>query len=397
MRLLVFAPYFPPHVGGVEAYVRDLNAELLDQGLVDAITVLAPRIPPESPACELPGPGYLVLRYPAFEAIPNFPAPAPWRRGFASTMRAALRSDDYDVVVCHTRFFLSTLFALGFSRRTRLPLIHVEHGSDHVHLGRRAHETTARVYDLTLGRLALSGASVVVAVSQAAARFVESQTGRSAQVLHRGVDHARYDVVAPCAELLEWAAGGPLVTFVGRLIDGKGVADLVEAFAGLERGRLGRRGALLCIVGDGPQRDGLRALCVQRGIADRCRFAGAQPEARALELMRAADVVVNPSYTEGLPTSVLEAALLGRAILASDVGGTSEVVAHGSSALLFPAGDVEALRGGLERLLGDAALRGRLGERARREARERFDGRASARRFAEIAGGLVERSALRRA
>jgi glycosyltransferase involved in cell wall biosynthesis len=385
VRLLVFSPFFPPHVGGLEGYVRDLNDELIRLGLVDSITVLTPCIPAEALAFEQLAPGYCVVRHPAFELIPNFPCPSPWRPAFWSAARAALRQRDHDVVVSHTRFFLSSAAALLYSRIVGVPLIHVEHGSDYVQLGSSLHGRAARVYDLTLGRTVLRRARAVVAISQAAAEFVRELAGREAQVIYRGVDHERYDRVEPSAELVSLAAGRPVATFIGRLIDGKGVADLIEAFA-----RLSGVDALLCIVGDGPRRGDLEALARDRGLADRCAFMGFRAEASALALIRASDVVVNPSYTEGLPTSVLEAALLGRAILASDVGGTPEVVSHGESALLVAPRDVAALGDGLRSLLGDGALRARLGERAHADVVLRFDRSASARSFAGLARQLID-------
>ena len=384
IRLLVFSPYFPPHVGGLEGYVRDLNAELIRLGLVRAITVLTPQIPHEGEPLERLAPNYLVVRHPAYEAIPNFPCPAPFRRGSLQAARAALDPRAYDLVVSHTRFFLSSVAALAFSRAARLPLLHVEHGSDFVHLHSRTHSAVARGYDHTLGRLVLRRADGVVAISRAAAGFVRELAGREAHVVYRGVDHARYEAVQPSPELLARAGGRPVVSFVGRLIDGKGVVDLVESFAALDG-----EGAILCVVGDGPRRHDLEELSARRGLGDRALFMGYQPEQRALELMRASQVVVNPSYTEGLPTSVLEAALLGRAILATDVGGTPEVISDGSSGLLTPAGDRPALRQGLAALLGDPGTRARLGAAAHADAVVRFDQEASARRFIELANGLV--------
>jgi glycosyltransferase involved in cell wall biosynthesis len=385
MRLLIFSSYFPPHVGGLEGYVRDLNEELISLGLTEAITVLTPRIPSEGLPFEEVAPGYRVVRYPALDLIANFPCPAPWRRGFTRAMRAALRRRKYDVVICHTRFFLSSLAALAYSRVAGLPLIHVEHGSDYVHLDSRMNSMAARLYDLTLGRLVLRHAQAVVAISQAAARFVTDLAGREATVIYRGMDHARYEAVQPCPELAAWSAGRPVAMFVGRLIDGKGVADLIEAFA-----QLAHEQAMLCVVGDGPRRPELEALCDARGLRERCLFTGYQPEDRALALIRGADVIVNPSYTEGLPTSVLEAALLGRGIVASDVGGTSEVVVNGRSALLVAAGDTMALREALDALLDDPALRVRMGQTARAEAMERFERSTSARSFIALARQLVE-------
>ncbi len=384
MRLLIFSPYFSPHVGGVESYVRDLNNELLRLGLADAITVLTARIPAEGASRERLAPGYEVVRYPAFDAIPNFPTPALWRRGTWRAARQALRPRGHDVVVCHTRFFISSLLALGFSWVSGLPLIHIEHGSDSVHLSSRGQSTAARLYDRSLGRLVLRRAQAVVGISHASSDFVRRLAQREATVIYRGVDHERYEAVRPSSSLLGWARGRPVVAFVGRLIDGKGVADLVQAFARLEASQ-----AVLCIVGDGPRRAELERLCAALGIEGRTLFTGYVAESLALELMRAADVVVNPSYTEGLPTSVLEAALLERAIVATDVGGTSEIVADGHSALLTFAGDIDGLGAALGKLLEDPGLRLRLGRAAREDVGRRFDRRASAERFTQIARQLT--------
>lgn len=385
MRLLVFAPHFPPYVGGLEGYMRDLHDELIRLGLAESITVFTPRLPSEALAFEQRAPGYRVVRHPAFDLIPNFPCPSFWRPGFWRAARIALCPRNHDVVVSHTRFFLSSAGALAYSRISGIPLLHVEHGSDFVHLSSALHNRVARAYDQTLGRLVLRHANTVVAVSQAAADFVKDLAGREAQVVYRGVDHERYDAVEPSHELSALAAGRPVAMFVGRLIDGKGVADLIEAFAGLQS-----LDTLLCVVGDGPRRAELEALARRNGLEDRCVFLGYREESDALALMRASDIVINPSYTEGLPTSVLEAALLGRAVLASDVGGTPEVVRDGESALLVPAGDIEALREGLSVLLADTQLRARLGASARAEAVRRFDRSASARRFAELARQLTD-------
>jgi glycosyltransferase involved in cell wall biosynthesis len=358
---------------------------LIHLGLVESITVLTPRLPPEGLALEQRAPGYRVVRHPAIHLIPNFPFPSFWRPGFWRAARVALHPRDHDVVVSHTRFFISSAGALAYSHATDTPLLHVEHGSDFVHLSSALHTRIARAYDMTLGRLVLCRANAVVAVSQAAADFVRDLAGREARVVYRGVDHERYDAVEPSRELSVLAAGRPVATFIGRLIDGKGVDDLIEAFAGVQE-----PDALLCIVGDGPRRTDLEVLARGHELGDRCVFLGYREEADALALIRASDIVVNPSYTEGLPTSVLEAALLGRAVLASDVGGTPEVVCDRESALLVPPGDVDALREGLSVLLADSQLRLRLGASARAEAVRRFDRSASARRFAQIAHQLMD-------
>jgi glycosyltransferase involved in cell wall biosynthesis len=383
LRLLIFSPYFPPHVGGLEGYVSDLNDVLLRSGEVERITVFTPRLPHEGKSLEDRGDGYVVVRYPAFELIPNFPVPKVWKREFWRALRST-RPAGHDVLVSHTRFFLSSALALACARAVSRPLLHVEHGSDYVQLSGRAPRAAARVYDLLLGRLLLRRADGVVAISHAAAGFVRRLAGREVPVIHRGMWVERLDVASADEHVLEWAAGRPVVTFVGRLIDGKGVPDLLRAFATLQAVP-----AVVCIVGDGPRRADLEMLSARLGISEQVLFRGYLPEEQAWRVIRASDVVVNPSYTEGLPTSVLEAALMGKAVLATDVGGTPEIVTDGTGGLLVEAHDIDALRSRLEQLLADPDLRTRLGSAARAEAAGRFDWNVSSIRFIEVARGLA--------
>ncbi len=385
LRLLIFSPYFAPHVGGLEGYVNDLDQALLDAGMVDAITVFTPRLPPEAPVGERRGAGHAIVRYPAFELIPNFPVPKVWSRAFWSALRSA-EPARHDLFVSHTRFFLSSALALAFARAKRRPLLHVEHGSDFVQLSGRAQRAAARTYDLVLGRFLLRHADDVVAISHAAAAFVKRLADRDARVVYRGMWVERLDSTPLDQSVLDWAGGRVVVTFAGRLIDGKGVPDLLNAFA-----RLPDEQAVLCVVGDGPRRNDIEALTRTLGIADRVLLLGYLTEERAWSVLRSSDIVVNPSYTEGLPTSVLEAALLGKAVLASDVGGTQEIVVDERGGLLFSPRDIDGLSSRLARLVTDGDLRTRLGEAARAGAVDRFDWSVSAARFAEIARELCSR------
>lgn len=386
LRLLVVSPYFPPHVGGLEGYASDLDEALLQTGEVATVTVFTPRLPPQAPAVEVRGEHHRVVRYPAVELIPTFPVPMFWRPEFWRALRS-VHAEEHDVFVSHTRFFLTSALALLWARLTARPLLHVEHGSDYVQLESRVARGAARAYDLSLGRALLRKADGVVAISRAAADFVRRLAGREVPVIYRGMQTELLDAAEPDAGVLQWAGGRPIVTFAGRLIDGKGVADLLSAFAAMPEQR-----AVMCIVGDGPCRRDLEALATRLGISERVLSLGYRPELETWAVMRASDVIVNPSYTEGLPTSVLEAALMGKAVLASDVGGTPEIVTDGESGVLFDARDVAGLRAGLERLLADDELRARFGAAARAQASGRFDWDQSARRFIELARGLARPS-----
>lgn len=373
----MFTPYYPPHVGGVEAYSAELAAELMETGAATAVLVLAPRLPasaPESETCA----GVDVIRYPAFDAIPNFPVPSVWSPAFWRALGRAWRFRP-TLVVSHTRFFVSTLVAMALGRSRRVPWLHVEHGSDFVQLERRWASTAARGYDRTLGRWTLRRADRCVAVSEASRGFVRGLAGRDATVIYRGVRPSVLAVTAS-AELIRLASGRIAILYVGRLIDGKGVRDLIDALAGLDR-----RDFFCAIVGDGPRRDDLLASINRGGLADSVALLGVRSENEVVAMIKAADVVVNPSYTEGLPTAVLLAALCGRAVVATDVGGTPEIVSHNRTGLLVGPRRPDELRAALERLLDDGGLRRRLGAAAQDGAAPRFDWNGSIEAFRSAA------------
>ena len=100
-------------------------------------------------------------------------------------------------------------------------------------------------------------------------------------------------------------------------------------------------------------------------------------------LLCACDIACLPSYREGMPLSLLEAAAAGRPIVTTDVPGCRDVVEDGVSGILVPARDAHGLAQALERLVTDAALRARMGGEARRRAETRFGKRA-------IDGAIVE-------
>ncbi|MBA2347133.1 MAG: glycosyltransferase family 4 protein [Solirubrobacterales bacterium] len=348
----------------MEAYVEELCGALWESGRVDRVTVVTSRLPGGDAAERAPS-GTTVFRYPAADVITNFPLPMP-SRGLGRSLRAAGKPRP-DVVIGNTRFFPASLLALAQSRGLGVPYVHIEHGSDYVQLDNPAVAAVARGYDRTIGRTVLRQADHVIAISEAARGFVAELARRSVPVVYRGLPLSALaqTPAAPDAERL--ATGRPILVYAGRLIDGKGVRDLVEAVSRLEP-------AVLCVMlGDGPRREDLEQQAREHAVEDRFAFLGYRPEEEVVAWMKAADVVVNPSYTEGLPTSVLLAAACQRAVVATDVGGTREATPDGEAALLVPPRDPAALAAALQRVLDDPGLRARLAAAGFERVRGRFD------------------------
>lgn len=143
------------------------------------------------------------------------------------------------------------------------------------------------------------------------------------------------------------------------LVRRKGLDVLLEALAQLDEPGEGGHRPLLWIAGDGPERADLEARARSLGLASQVRFLGRRDD--PADLLAACDVFVLPSRREGLGVAALEAMAAGRPVVASRVGGLGEAVVHEETGLLVTPEDPKTLADALARLLGDAALRDRLG------------------------------------
>jgi len=171
-----------------------------------------------------------------------------------------------------------------------------------------------------------------------------------------------------------------LVVAVGRLVEKKGFAHLLEAAA-----KTG--GVEVAIVGDGDLRGALETKARELNV--RARFPGFLDREDTARALASADVVVVPSVVDsggnvdGLPNTLLEALAAGRPVVASRVAGIPDVVTDEANGLLVPPGDPTALAAALRRLMREPETRERLAGAARRHAVDQLSWEATARRFEE--------------
>jgi glycosyltransferase involved in cell wall biosynthesis len=288
---------------------------------------------------------------------------------WALRLRRALIADRYDIVHVHSpvpavaaRLILRTL------RHGRRPaLVSTEHNvwSSHGRLTRWANRLTGRLDDATL------------AVSDAVRSSMPRQTCRATEVVRYGVDLAAVRAATERRGAIRAELGiaddQVLVVTVANLRATKGYPDLLAA----ARQVVDRHpDVVFAAVGQGPMEAELLDLHRKLDLGDRFRFLGYRDDAVAYSA--AADVFCLASHHEGLPIALIEAMALGRAIVATRVGGNEEIVAADESALLVPPRDPAALARALVEVVSDPARRQQLGEAARTAA-DRLDVRTAIR------------------
>jgi glycosyltransferase involved in cell wall biosynthesis len=245
------------------------------------------------------------------------------------------------------------------------------------HTGTEQPETTPflRAYD-ALNRFLLCRADRVVAVSPAIAAGLIRQGVKASRLatIGNGLDAARFQL--PHREWEDAPQGVRVVGIVGRLIREKGPYILLEAAARIIREI---PGTLFVFVGDGPERAELERTAAQLGLSDHVRFAGERNSMP--EVYASFDVFALPSFSEGMPMTVLEAMAAGLPIVATTVGAVPGLLEPAGCGILCPPGDASALAAALLRVLQDPALAERLGIAAQQHLRAHYSAEAMARQY----------------
>ncbi len=363
MRAVVWCAHFAPHMGGVERFTQSLWSIMARRGC--DVTVITTNEGRAAPREEVDG--LRVVRLPARQVLEGR-VPLPKRSNLLRDTLRELRDDPPDMFVSNTRFFPTSVLAARIARQTGRPLLHIEHGSAHIELGRPLIDHVTRAYDAIVGRWVLRRATLRTGVSAAACDFVRRFGATDAVILYNGVDTAGWD--KPAADM-RWGLGlredAVVVASAGRLIEAKGVLDLLAAWDGIDD----HPEAHLVFAGTGPLEQSLR----DRAAGDpRIHMLGRLRPDGVRDLLLAADIFVHPSaFPEGLPTVILEAAAARLPVIATPMGGSAEAIEDDVSGIIVPPGDAVALRRALVTLIDDPSLRAQYGSRARDTVERCFD------------------------
>ncbi len=221
-------------------------------------------------------------------------------------------------------------------------------------------------------RWLMRGTDAVIASAESVRDFYVKQVDADpdkVRVIYNAVDWSQLDTSMGRDQMraeFNIPAAAPLAGIIARLTEQKAHHVLFDAMA--QHADLAT--LHLLVIGDGELRGELERRVAALGLEPRVHFAGARRDLG--NVLAAIDVFVMPSLWEGLPLSLVLAMGAGLPAIATRVAGIPEVIEHDVSGLLVPPGDKDQLSAALARVIGDAALRARLGEAARAFVRPRF-------------------------
>jgi len=351
MRILVVTYEYPPLGGGTAVACEEVVRQLArDPDLAIDVLTSGPgkRLETLRPAGNVE-----VFRLPVGKRELHYWRPTELLRWVARAVhlgRRLLREREYDAAHCWAGWPSGILGWLG---RERTPYVVSLRGSDVPGYNARLKLVDPIVFRHVVRRV-WRGAAAVVAVSDDLRELARRTDDRSPiEVIRNGVDVERF---APGAR----APATPFtILFVGRLIPRKGVRHLIDAFAAMSPERSDLR---LVLVGDGPEREALKARSMGAGVADRVELRGPVPRAALPAAFRESDVFVLPAFEEAMPNAVLEAMASGLPIVTTPTGARELVDGNG---VLVDRGSADSIRAALERYVADPEVRAAHGRRSR--------------------------------
>ena len=351
MRIALVTPMLPvPHDQTRGRYIHETARSLSRLATVKVFfqQVRYPKVPLLAPRSFIEGcvgPEYRIdgidvetSSYPAFPLISR----AVNGHVNAAMMMSRVRAFKPDVLLAYW-VYPDGYAGLRVARRLGIPCVIGALGSDiHVRSGLSDRMT----------RKTIAGADALITVSEAMRQTAIRDFGAAPGKVFTIVNGFNTSVFYPrdraqMRQRLGIGADEEVIIYVGRFVESKGMRELITAFKALsaERPR-----ASLALIGDGVMKAGLESLVTEAGLQSRVRMPGGQPPQTVADWIGAADVLTLPSWSEGYPNVVVEGVACGRPVVATDVGGTREIL-HERNGILVPPRDAAALQRALTQAL----------------------------------------------
>jgi glycosyltransferase involved in cell wall biosynthesis len=300
----------------------------------------------------------------------------------APLLAAARLVRDEQIDLIETHGYKACFIGVFLKLLTRKPWITVMHG----HTAENSKTTLYAKLELFLVRFA---DRIVTVSAEMRRRLVAAGLPAERTVtIPNAIDPTQFTGSEEAVNRARYGVGDEetLIGVVGRFSPEKGQDFFIAAF---KRLAAVHPSVKVIFLGEGPTEDEVRELVQSYGLQDRVIFAGYQPcLAMFYPLL---DLVVMPSRSEGMPSVALEALYFRIPVVATDVGGTGEVIIDGQTGRLIPPGDPEQLAAGIESILSDKTLQERVAAAGYDYIQQRFLPETRTRSFETLYGSLLGR------
>ncbi|MCL2095032.1 glycosyltransferase family 4 protein [Candidatus Saccharibacteria bacterium] len=356
MKIAFFNGYYLPHLGGVERYTEKLAAELAKEGHEVVIVTTNHANLRERERRD----GMTIYRLPTYGL---FKQRYPILKKDKELLRK-IEAEGIDYFVLNTRFHLTSLLGAKMAKKLGKRAVVIDHGTGHFTVNNKVLDFFGGIYEHALTWRLKRLVEDYYGVSERCGRWLEHFGIKSEGVFYNAVDAKDFDLHKKKRYGKDFGSK-TVIVYAGRIMREKGVELLLEAFLEIKDSY---KNAVLVVAGDGGIMPELR----EKYKDPRIFFEGKLDYDELMALLNRADVFVHPSmYPEGLPTVILEAGLMKCAVVATDRGGSKEVIKSDEYGMIIEENKT-SLKRALTELLNKPAKTRKIGERLQRRVREEF-------------------------
>lgn len=360
MKILVTTPFFYPHIGGSQQYALELHAKLIKMHPNVQVDVLCYNTD-RAPAFEKYQ-GINIYRIPCISILPGqFCIPNFFK--LFPLIHKLFKENKYSLINAHTRFFDNSWWTPIIARLYGAKSLLIDHCADHPVHPNKAVNFISNFIDLYIAAFFAKRYDYVFATNLSTQNFLTELGIKNVGVLHGGVDSQAFDHIHPTqgteSELVK-------IAFVGRMIKSKGPQTLLE----VAKNMVGRNEhVIFYFIGGGEL---LKALS-ESTSHERIKFLGPKVKQEIASILMNTDIFIHPStHNEGFPNAILEAGASGCAVIATNMGGTKEIVKNGYTGVICEP-DTESVTNSLDTLVYDVKKRKEYGSNIKNYVRTNFD------------------------
>lgn len=368
--IAIFSGYYLPHLGGVERYTYNLAKRLKNMGY--KIIIVTSRY--DKSLKEIEETGYAkIFRLPTYKIVSGrYPINKQNKR--CKELLEMVKKENINSAIIQTRFWTTSYIASKFISKNNIPTCLIEHGSTHFTVNNKILDFFGEKYEHILTNSIKKRVKDYYGVSKKCTEWLKHFNIEAKGVFYNSVNS---EEIEEYSKFINKDTGKINITYTGRMIEEKGVLRLIDAFKNLNEKYDNLE---LSLAGEGPV---LEKIIQENKDIKNIHILGKISHDEVMKLLGRTNIFVNPShFSEGLPTTILEAGLMECAVVATPMGGTTEIISDDSLGYICGF-ETQEIQEKIEKLINKPEIMKDMSIKIKQKVKEQFSWDITAKKIAE--------------
>lgn len=368
--IAIFSGYYLPHLGGVERYTYNLAKKLKNMGY--KIIIVTSRY--DENLKEIEDTEYAkIFRLPTYKIVSSrYPINKQNKR--CKELLEMVKQENVNSAIIQTRFWTTSYIASKFISKNNIPACLIEHGSTHFTVNNKILDLFGEKYEHILTNSIKKRVKDYYGVSKKCTEWLKHFNIEAKGVFYNSVNS---EEIEEYSNFINKDTGKINITYTGRMIEEKGVLRLIDAFKNLNKKYDNLE---LSLAGEGPI---LEKIIQENKDIKNIHILGKISHDEVMKLLGRTNIFVNPShFSEGLPTTILEAGLMECAVVATPMGGTTEIISDDSLGYICGF-ETQEIQEKIEKLINEPEIVKDMSIKIKQKVKEQFSWDITAKKIAE--------------